>query len=309
MLAVGCRFTEVLTDWRRMKVPDRLVQVDLDAEQIGMNFPVVVGIVADADAACRALLEALPVSTPARGGTGWGPLWDEARAARHPQSRMADRDPAFGAARRRPGVHRRLRDRLPDAGRLAVVRPSRVLLPVELHHAGLGVPGGRRAPPRRWATGRSSRSAATAASSCAAQELATAARYRLRIIAIVHNDSTLGAIKNIQDRAHEGRYLDTELNNPDFPAAGRRLRRPRPPRAQPRGAHRRRPRGARLRRPLAHRGPRPLAVPPRPGQPGDPGEVIAGPNRLRGIYRDASLDTTNRPEGAEQISPGHRPGE
>ena len=49
-----------------------------------------------------------------------------------------------------------------------------------------------------------------------AQELATAARYRLRVIAIVHNDSTYGAIKNIQDRNHDGRYLDVELNNPDF---------------------------------------------------------------------------------------------
>ena len=49
-----------------------------------------------------------------------------------------------------------------------------------------------------------------------AQELATAARYRLRVIALVHNDSTYGAIKNIQDRNHGGRYLDVELNNPDF---------------------------------------------------------------------------------------------
>jgi len=49
-----------------------------------------------------------------------------------------------------------------------------------------------------------------------AQELATAVRYRLRLIAVVHNDSTYGAIKNIQQRAHEARYLDVELNNPDF---------------------------------------------------------------------------------------------
>jgi acetolactate synthase-1/2/3 large subunit len=33
---------------------------------------------------------------------------------------------------------------------------------------------------------------------------------------MIHNDSTYGAIKNIQDRVHQGRYLDTELNNPDF---------------------------------------------------------------------------------------------
>jgi thiamine pyrophosphate-dependent acetolactate synthase large subunit-like protein len=49
-----------------------------------------------------------------------------------------------------------------------------------------------------------------------AQELATAARYRLPVIVLVHNDSTYGAIKNIQDRNHDGRYLDVELNNPDF---------------------------------------------------------------------------------------------
>ena len=49
-----------------------------------------------------------------------------------------------------------------------------------------------------------------------AQELATAARYRLRVLALVHNDSAYGAIKNIQQRNHEGRYLDTDLNNPDF---------------------------------------------------------------------------------------------
>jgi acetolactate synthase-1/2/3 large subunit len=49
-----------------------------------------------------------------------------------------------------------------------------------------------------------------------AQELATATRYQLPVIAIVHNDSTYGAIKNIQQRAHEGGYLDVELNNPDF---------------------------------------------------------------------------------------------
>jgi acetolactate synthase I/II/III large subunit len=32
----------------------------------------------------------------------------------------------------------------------------------------------------------------------------------------VHNDAAYGAIKNIQDRVHGGRYLDVDLNNPDF---------------------------------------------------------------------------------------------
>ena len=49
-----------------------------------------------------------------------------------------------------------------------------------------------------------------------AQELATAVRHRLPVIALVHNDATYGAIKNIQKRAFHGRYLDVDLTNPDF---------------------------------------------------------------------------------------------
>jgi acetolactate synthase-1/2/3 large subunit len=48
------------------------------------------------------------------------------------------------------------------------------------------------------------------------QELATVARYRLPVIACVHNDSTYGAIKNIQRRDYQDRYVDVDLNNPDF---------------------------------------------------------------------------------------------
>ncbi len=64
MLAVGCRFTEVLTDWRRLSVPKNLIQIDIDAEQIGMNYPVTAGIVADAKAATSALLAALRCAAP-----------------------------------------------------------------------------------------------------------------------------------------------------------------------------------------------------------------------------------------------------
>src|SRR5207249_29565 len=80
MLAVGCRFTEVLTDWRRMTVPKILVQIDLDASQVGTNYPVTVGIVADARAALVMLQQELPAPLRAN---GWGPLLDQARAARH----------------------------------------------------------------------------------------------------------------------------------------------------------------------------------------------------------------------------------
>jgi acetolactate synthase-1/2/3 large subunit len=230
MLAVGCRFTEVLTDWRRMSVPPRLVQIDLDPEQIGMNFPVVAGIVADADAACRALLEAMP---PARvpEPSGWGPLWDQARAARHPRPEwlietlrqsLPDDVPVFTDACE---IGYRMQADWPSYVPRAFFYPSNYITLGWAFPAAVGASA---------ALGRPVVSVSgDGGFVMAPQELATAARYRLRVIAIVHNDATLGAIKNIQDRANQGRYLDTELNNPDFPTlaaafgvAGRTARTP-----------------------------------------------------------------------------------
>jgi acetolactate synthase-1/2/3 large subunit len=214
MLAVGCRFTEVFTDWRRMAVPSRLVQIDLDPEQIGMNVPVVAGIVADADAACRALLEALPHSRGPQ-GSDWGELWDEARAARHPRpewlietlrSVLPDDAPVFTDACE---IGYRMQADWPSFVPRAFFYPSNYITLGWAFPAAVGAAAALGDRPVVSVSG-------DGGFVMAAQELATAARYGLRIIAIVHNDSTLGAIKNIQDRANEGRYIDTELNNPDF---------------------------------------------------------------------------------------------
>ncbi len=214
MLAIGCRFTEVLTDWRRMIVPDRLIQVDLDADQIGMNYPALCGIVADADAACRAILEAL---TADRGpeSSEWQPAWDTARSARHPRPEwlietlrqtLPDEVPVFTDACE---IGFRMQADWPSYVPRAFFYPSNYITLGWAFPAAVGAAAALNRPVV-------SVSGDGGFVMCA-QELATAARYGLRVIAIVHNDSTLGAIKNIQDRAYQGRYLDTELNNPDFP--------------------------------------------------------------------------------------------
>lgn len=231
MLAVGCRFTEVLTDWRRMSVPARLVQIDLDPEQIGMNFPVVAGIAADADAACRALLEALPSSRGPE-ASDWNPAWEAARAARHPRpewlietlrSALPDDVPVFTDACE---IGYRMQADWPSYVPRAFFYPSNYITLGWAFPAAVGAAAALEGRPVVSVSG-------DGGFVMCAQELATAARYGLRAIAIVHNDSTLGAIKNIQDRAHQGRYLDTELNNPDFPrlaaaygVAGRRASTP-----------------------------------------------------------------------------------
>jgi acetolactate synthase-1/2/3 large subunit len=211
MLAVGCRFTEVMTDWRRMPVPKALVQVDLDASQIGMNHPVAVGIVADAKAALAALLRVLPEGP----SSSWGAVWDEARAARpaNPEwlietlrAALPDETPVFTDACE---LGYRMHADWPAYG------PRRFFYPSNYIALGWGFPA---------AVGASVALGGAHVVSVSgdggfvmtAQELATAARYRLPAIAVVHNDSAYGAIKNIQKRVHGERYLDVDLNNPDF---------------------------------------------------------------------------------------------
>jgi acetolactate synthase I/II/III large subunit len=212
MLAVGCRFTEVMTDWRRMAVPANLIQIDLDPSQIGMNFPVRLGIVADARSAIEAISAALPAPPPR---DGWGPIWEQARSARpaRPEwlietlrAALPGDVPVFTDACE---IGYRMHADWISHGPRLFFYPSNFITLGWAFPAALGAAvalGGR---PVVVVSG-------DGGFLMTAQELATAARYRLRVIALVHNDSTYGAIKNIQDRNHQGRYLDVELNNPDF---------------------------------------------------------------------------------------------
>lgn len=212
MLAVGCRFTEVMTDWHRMPVPKDLVQIDLDADQVGMNYPVAVGIVADAKAALEALLRTLPVE----GRTSrWGAIREQARDARPTRPEW---------------LIETLRAVLPDEALLftdacemgyrlhadwPATGPRTFFYPSNYISLGWGFPaalGAAVARPDRPVVSLSGDGGFV----MTMQELATAARYRLRLIALVHNDSAYGAIKNIQQRRYAGRFLDVDLNNPDF---------------------------------------------------------------------------------------------
>jgi acetolactate synthase-1/2/3 large subunit len=214
MLAVGCRFTEVMTEWGKMAVPARLVQIDVDPAQIGVNYPVAVGLVGDARTTLTALREALPEPTPGP-GRGWGRLWDEARTVKVKQPEW---------------LIDVLREQLPDdavvftdacemAYRMMtdfpVYGPRRFFYPSNFIALGWGFPaavGGAVGAPGRTVACVSGDGGFT----MTAQELATAARYKLRVIAVIHNDSAYGAMKNLMQRRHGGRFIDADLNNPSF---------------------------------------------------------------------------------------------
>jgi acetolactate synthase-1/2/3 large subunit len=211
MLAIGCRFTEVMTGFRKMQVPDRLIQIDLNPTEIGMNYPARVGIVADAKDALQAILARLPAKT----SSDWRDLWPSARAASRPKAEW---------------LIETLRAELPDdavvftdASEMAyrmhtdyqAYLPRSFFYPSNYIALGWGFPaaiGAAVALPDRVVVSFSGDGGFV----MTCQELATAARYRLNMIILVHNDSAYGAIKHLQRIKCEGRYRDTDLNNPDF---------------------------------------------------------------------------------------------
>jgi acetolactate synthase I/II/III large subunit len=212
MLAVGCRFTEVMTDWRRLVVPKNLIQIDIDPEQIGMNYPVTAGIVADAKAAVRAILAAL---RGPRRLDGWGTLLEQVRAARPDRPEwlidtlresLPGDVPVFTDACE---IGYRMQTDWTAHGPRRFFYPSNYITLGWAFPAAVGAAVARGGEPVVSVSG-------DGGFVMTAQELATVVRYHLPVIALVHNDSTYGAIKNIQDRMHEKRYVDVELNNPDF---------------------------------------------------------------------------------------------
>ncbi len=195
-----------------MPVPRQLVQIDLDASQIGMNYPVAVGIVADARAALSELCKHFS-EVPA--SPEWGPIWEEARKARVPrpewliETLRAELPEGTAVFTDACEIGYRMHADWPSFGPRQFFYPSNYITLGWAFPAALG------------AAVALSRQHVVSVSGdggfvMTAQELATAARYRLAVIAVVHNDSTYGAIKNIQQRVFDGRYLDVDLNNPDF---------------------------------------------------------------------------------------------
>lgn len=210
LIAIGCRFTEVFTAGGTAPIPKRIIQIDIDPSQIGTNYPVEVGITGDA----RTVLGAL-IPNVGRRNTDWGQLWQRVR-----QSEQLKPEWLIDT----------LRNEIPEASIVfadacemglrmqtdfPAYAPRTFFYPSNFATLGWGYPaaiGGAVGQPERWIICVSGDGGFT----MTAQELATAARYKLKVIVVVHNDSAYGAIKAIQKNKHESRFLDTDLNNPDF---------------------------------------------------------------------------------------------
>jgi acetolactate synthase-1/2/3 large subunit len=219
IFAVGTRFVEATTYAWKM-VPGRtIIQMDIDPEEIGRNYPVAVGIEADAQAGLTALIDAVAnhnISRPSR-ETELVALKAESRRRFDsilPQAAYA------GAIRRT----------LPEDGIFVgemtqvaywsnsgfpVYQPRTYFTPGYQGTLGWGFPtslGVKVGAPDKVVFSING----DGGFGFALNELATQARHGIASITRVFNDSAYGNVRRIQNVNFAGRTIASDLQNPDY---------------------------------------------------------------------------------------------
>lgn len=231
ILGLGTRFNQATTSWNYSVInpQTRLVQVDIDAQEIGRNYPVAVGIVGDARAVAQQLLQALRQTCP---GGRPHPAWRaeiETLAARR-QARLQAELALTGAPMMPQRVYPELRKVLPrdcmvtiDAGvapGLAYDRLHFEMPRTMFNYAGHGGLGMGLCVGLGTKLGRPDRPAVSIQGDggflYTSQELNTAVRWGIPLISIVLNNSCHGAEKAQQQRFYNARYIGVDLVNPRF---------------------------------------------------------------------------------------------
>ncbi len=212
VLAVGSRLAQVT-----FKPGTRIVQIDADEQEIGRNHKDTLGLVGDARATLEALLERLRAAAAPR----------TSRKAEHEALRA--RTAAENTMEPNASIIKSLRAGAPEntilvAGMTQIGYYSRPFWPVyeprtylsSSYSGNLGYAypvalGAKVARPDRPVVSISGDGGFL----FNAQELSTAARHRINVVAVVFNDSSYGNVARDLDESWGGQY-GAELQNPDF---------------------------------------------------------------------------------------------
>ena len=211
LIGIGPRFTSIDTRNWSLELPQPFIQIDEDANEIGLEYPCDVGVVGDLKLTLQALIEDV-----VPGQNEWDEVLTELRAK-------------FDAQPSLPVIHE-LQDVLPrdtiyaidvhalgyaSFAEFPIYDPRTFLYPnigVALGHAYPAAIGAKVAHPDRPVICFSGDGGFL----MGAVEMATAMKYGINVVAIVVNDGALSAIKGSQLQGCEGRTIDTDLLNPDF---------------------------------------------------------------------------------------------
>ena len=227
ILALGTRLNQATThwNWSVLNRATRIVQVDVDAQEIGRNFPVAVGIVGDAKAVAQQLIAALRAKSPPSRSTWRREIEDLAakRRARLEAEHSLTGDPMM-PQRVFPELNKVLpRDCMVtlDAGiapglaydRLEFERPRTFFN--YAGHGGLGMGycvglGTKLGRPDRPAIALQGDGGFLYTSG----EINTAVRWNIPLVSIVLNNRCHGAEKAQQQRYFGARYIGVDLVNP-----------------------------------------------------------------------------------------------
>ncbi|MBX6342912.1 MAG: thiamine pyrophosphate-binding protein, partial [Thermomicrobiaceae bacterium] len=219
VLAVGTRFLQPATSTWGPRAGQTVIQLDVDPEEVGRNYPPTIGIVADADLGLRALVDRVAKHNRRR----------ESREAelsavkRAVAAKLAEVQPVAAYALA-------IREELPDDGIIVVDSTqvgywSWVGFPVYEPRTFLtsGYQGtlGFAYPTALGAqVGRPGAKVVSISGDGGfmynVQELATAALHGIPVVAIVFNDDAYGNVMRIQQALFDGHVFATELRNPDF---------------------------------------------------------------------------------------------
>jgi acetolactate synthase-1/2/3 large subunit/sulfoacetaldehyde acetyltransferase len=229
ILAVGTRLGQSTTffDNRYIPADARIVQIDVDSQQIGRSYPLAVGIEGDAKAVMGSLLDAVGDD-----GETVRPQW-RARVERWVAARKErlDDEGTWGSAPMKPQrAYAEVRKVMPanaivglDAGvapnfgldRLAFGGPRSLLTSLELGGLGFSFPatiGACFAAPDRPVVNFNGDGGFL----FNAQEFETAVRYRLNHVSVVLNNGSWGSEKAYQKYAFNERYVGADTTNPRF---------------------------------------------------------------------------------------------
>lgn len=229
LLALGTRLSHSTTfyDDRFIQRETRIIQVDIDPDEIGRNFPVAVGVQGDAKGVANQLLNLIrSAETPPK--ASWA---NEVKDLSRRRWDRLDAEKELTSMPMKPQrVYHELRKVIPqdaiislDAGltpafgqdRLVFNGPRSLLISLDLGGLGFGFPealGAKFALPDRTVVNMNGDGGFL----FNAQEMETAVRYGLNVITVIMNNGCWGSEKAYQKHGFNERYVGADVGSPDF---------------------------------------------------------------------------------------------
>ena len=230
ILVAGGRLGHFTTYYGYEYIPKdaKIIQIEIDPKELGRNYPVEVGILGDVGQVLREMIQRVKTASgiPARQAR-----MKEIQAAR--EDWLAEREKAWSSSDipiKPQRVYKELKRVLPknaivtlDAGAVTAFAysmldfqiPRSFVPPLDLGCVGCGYPAGlgaKVARPDRPVVAL----CGDGGFSMTFHDIATAVSYKIPTVTVVMNNSCWGSEKAYQKYLYDGRYIGSQLANPDF---------------------------------------------------------------------------------------------